>query len=97
MSRLEPLETVMRNLLAGLGLPAPDLLGPLSAEWDEVAGAPWAGHSHPSYLRGSELVVEASEPALISMMKYATGDLLRRLDERFGPGFVETVRVVARR
>lgn len=87
----------MRSLLAKLGLPEPGLLGRLAAEWDELAGPPWAGRSQPVYLRDKAVVVSVDDPGLVSMLRYATGELLERLDQRFGSGAVESIRVVSRR
>lgn len=80
-------------MLARLGLPDPGLIEALRADWNDLAGEPWAGQSHPAYLRGGELVVNVSTASLVSLLRYATGDLLRRLDDRLGEGMVSTVRV----
>lgn len=93
MKQPEPLEVVLRDLLTRLGLPDPLLVETLIAEWDDIAGDPWARRSQPAYLRDGELVVSVAEPALVAMLRYATGDLLRRLDARLGEGMVSSIRV----
>lgn len=90
----EPLEGVLEGLLQKLGLPAPSVSKSLGEGWDEMAGAPWSGQTRPLFIREGELVVEAVSPALVGLLRYAIGDLMRRLDERLGEGVVETVRVV---
>ena len=90
----EPLEGVLESLLARLGLPSPSVSKSLDEGWDEMAGAPWSGQTRPLFIREGELVVEAISPALVGMLRYAIGDLMRRLDEQLGEGIVETVRVV---
>jgi hypothetical protein len=90
----EPLEGMLESLLARLGLPAPSVSKSLNEGWDDIAGAPWSGQTRPLFIREGELVVEAVSPALVGMLRYAVGDLMRRLDGHLGEGVVETVRVV---
>jgi hypothetical protein len=66
----------------------------IKERWNELAGEPWASQSWPLYIRQKELVVEAPGP-LLGLLRYAVGDLMRRLDDGVGPGLVETVRVVS--
>ncbi|HEY7564827.1 MAG TPA: DUF721 domain-containing protein [Acidimicrobiia bacterium] len=96
MTGPEPLEDVLKSLLARLDLPAPSVMVTLREEWDEVAGPQWAGRSRPVYVRGQELVVEAQNAALVSVLRYGIGELCERLDQRLGKGVVESVRVVAK-
>jgi hypothetical protein len=90
----EPLERLLEGLLHKLGLPSPSVSRSLDEGWDEMAGPPWTGQTRPLFIRGGELVVEAISPALVCLLRYATGDLMRRLDEQLGEGVVDTVRVV---
>ena len=90
----EPLEGLLEGLLHKLGLPAPSVSKSLADGWDEMAGSPWSGQTKPLFIREGELVVEAISPALVGMLRYAIGDLMRRLDDQLGEGVVETVRVV---
>jgi hypothetical protein len=89
----EALDSVLSRILANLGLPPPDLLPRLQETWSHLAGPPWAGQSSPVLLRGGELVVESDSPQLVSILRYASGELLRRLDEELGPGRIDTIRV----
>jgi hypothetical protein len=90
----ESLEGIMRGVLAKMGLPSPSISVSLIENWSEVAGEPWAGQTRPLFIRDRELVVEAISPALVGMLRYGVGDLLRRLDQHLGEGIVESVRVV---
>jgi hypothetical protein len=90
----EPLEALLEGLLAELGLPAPSVSKSLTESWDEIAGPPWSGQTRALFIREKELVVEAVSPALVGMLRYAVGDLMRRLDDHLGEGVVETIRVV---
>lgn len=93
----EALDSVLSRLLANFGLPSPDLLPRLQQSWPDLAGPPWAGQSAPVLLRRGELVVESASPQLVSILRYASGELLRRLDEELGPGRIDTIRVTAPR
>ena len=93
----EALESVLSRLLHTLGLPSPDLLPRLRESWDDLAGPPWAGQSSPVLLRRGELVVESVSPQLVSILRYASGELLRRLDEELGSGRIDTIRVAGPR
>ena len=90
----EPLESVLRRVLAAAGLPAPGRIKQLRGDWDRIAGDPWKGQSTPLLLQDRQLVVEANAAQLVSFLRYATGDLLRRLDQELGAGLVDTIRVV---
>lgn len=93
----EALESVLSRLLHSMGLPSPDLLPQLRETWDVLAGPPWAGQSSPVLIRRGELVVESNSSQLVSVLRYASGELLRRLDEEFGAGRIDTIRVTGPR
>jgi hypothetical protein len=90
----EPLEGLLEGLLAKLGLPSPSVSSTLEEGWDAMAGAPWSGQTRPLFIREGELLVEAVSPALVGLLRYAVGDLMKRLDGHLGEGVVESVRVV---
>ena len=91
----ERLEDLLEETLRRLGIPSPSVFAQVSAEWGEVAGEPWASQSRPLYIRSRELVVEALAAGLVAMLRYGVGDLLRRLDQAYGEGLVDSVRIVA--
>lgn len=90
----ESLETILTRVLGTLGLPEPGSLNRLRRDWDLIAGEPWKDRSQPLVLRNRELVVESLSSAMVSVLRYATGDLQRRIDDVLGPGHVQAVRVV---
>lgn len=88
---LEHFSESVDDMFARLGLPDPVVMAGISSEWDELAGAPWAGRSRPLYIRGKTLVVEASSPSMVAFLRYGEASLLDRLEERFGQGVVQKV------
>jgi len=88
-----PIRDVLDEVLRRLGVGRPLDAAQLVAEWDDVAGEPWAGRSRPASLEGGELVVEAFDGAAASLLRYQVAALIDRLDERLGQGLVTAVRV----
>jgi len=95
MSRLESMGGLVAKALKNLGIERLDVTLSLVAEWQEFAPDPWRTHATPLLLKGGELLVEAGSPQAVSLLRYAIGDLMRSLDERFGEGIVVSVRVQA--
>ena len=85
--------SAMNDMFRRLGLPDPLLVGRIKSEWPEFAPAQWKGRSAPLTIKGRTLVVEASSPSQIAFLRYGVEDLLRRLEERYGPGVIEAVDV----
>lgn len=83
----------VRDLLASLGVPNVEIVLDLQTRWSEIVGEPWASSSHPVVIQGSELTVEAQTRAAASVLRYATGDLLRTLDEVYGEGMIQSVKI----
>jgi hypothetical protein len=83
------------RMLRNLGMGDIRMLLDLQAEWDEIAGRPWAGVSRPMGVSDGELLVEASDPGTVSLLRYATGALVKAVEDRFGVGPVDRVRVVS--
>ncbi len=95
---LDPIGDMLTPFLEGLGLARPDTAARLTTDWAELAGEPWDTQAQPAGLRGGELLVEVIDAATLSLLRYRTGELLRRLDERLGEGTVEVIRLrVAKR
>ncbi len=82
------------RMLRNLGMGDIRMLLDLQAEWDEIAGRPWAGASRPMGVADGELLVEALDPGTISLLRYATGALVKAVEDRFGPGPVDRIKVV---
>lgn len=93
MSRLESMGGLVAQALKNLGIERLDVILSLVSDWEKITPEPWCSHATPLLLKGGELLVEATSPQTVSLLRYAVGDLLRSLDERFGVGVVGTVRV----
>jgi hypothetical protein len=93
MSRLEPMGGLVARALKNLGVERLDVMLSLVADWEELTPEPWRSHATPLLLKGGELLVEADSPPAVSLLRYAVGDLLRSLDQRFGEGVIGSVRV----
>ncbi|HKX75427.1 MAG TPA: DUF721 domain-containing protein [Acidimicrobiia bacterium] len=90
----ERLEDLLEETLRRLGMPSPSVFAEITAQWAELAGEPWSSQSRPLYIKSRELVVEAAAPGLVAMLRYGVGELLRRLDQAYGEGLVDSVRVI---
>ncbi len=88
---LEPFSESVSEMFTRLGLPDPELMAAVSGSWEEVAGGPWKGRSKPMYIRGTELVVEASSPSIIAFLRYDEAALLDRLETLVGSRKIESV------
>lgn len=85
---------VIQSILARLGVADLDRVRELSERWQEVAGPQWGSNSVPVVVSHGELLVEASDPRLVRMLRHDTGRLVERIAARFGRSFVTSVRVV---
>lgn len=98
MKGLEPIADTMGPLLEQLGLSRPDVVSRLTTNWARVVDEPWSKQTRPVTLRNGELTLEVVSAAAASVLRYRTGELLEHLDETFGSGVVEVIRLrVARR
>jgi len=88
---LEHFSDSLDDMFARLGLSDPAVMAALSTEWDELAGAPWAGRSKPLYVKGSTLVVEASSGSMVAFLRYGEVNLLATLAKRFGEGMIKGI------
>lgn len=88
---LEHFSDSVDDMFRRLGLPDPVVMATLSSEWDELAGAPWAGRSKPLYIKGTTLVVEASSASMVAFLKYGEKGLMEVLEKRLGRGVVTGV------
>lgn len=91
---LEPFSEALEGIFGRLGIPLPEVQAQLRAEWDDLAGKPWAGRSQPRVIRDRTLVVEANSPSMVSLLRYGESVLLESIAERFGPGVVDSVEIV---
>lgn len=86
-----PFEQALEATLQKLGLAEPGAMLELRKEWAGLAGEPWATRAVPLFLRAGVLTVEVRERTALAFLRYAVGDLERRLAERFGPQVVQRV------
>ncbi len=90
---LVPLSETLDAVLARIGAArAPDLAR-IVADWEALAGEPWATRARPVKLAAGELVVEVDDGATASLLKYQALDLIDRCAAAFGPGVVSTVAI----
>jgi predicted nucleic acid-binding Zn ribbon protein len=92
-SEIRPLSDVLASVLGRLGVGDLSVWRRLQSEWEDLAGEPWDRHARPSSLSQGTLVVEATSPAAVSILRYGTAGLVERLGERLGEGVVREIRV----
>ena len=92
---LEPFAESLNDVFARLGLPDPVIMAKITKDWDGLAGKPWAGRSRPLFVRGTTLVVEASAPSIVAFLRYGEATLVANLENRLGPGVIDSVEVLA--
>ncbi|MDE0709322.1 MAG: DUF721 domain-containing protein [Acidimicrobiia bacterium] len=85
---------MIQSILAGLGVADLDRVRELDERWEEVAGPQWGSNSVPVVVTNGELLVEASDPRLVRMLRHDAEPLVLRIADRFGRSFVTSVRVV---
>lgn len=85
---------MIQSILAGLGVADLDRVRELDERWEEVAGPQWGSNSVPVVVTNGELLVEASDPRLVRMLRHDAERLVLRIADRFGRSFVTSVRVV---
>lgn len=91
---MESFGDMIQSIMARLGMADLDRIRELDERWEEVAGPQWGSNSVPVVVSNGELLVEASDPRLVRMLRHDTDRLVVRIAERFGRSFVTTVRVV---
>jgi predicted nucleic acid-binding Zn ribbon protein len=92
---LSSFESSIDEVFRRLGLPDPVLMSRLTADWEQLAGSPWSGHSTPLFIQGKTLVVEADSPSMVAFLRYGSADLIRVLGDQLGDGVVTQVEVRA--
>ena len=85
---------MIQSIMARLGVADLDRIRELDERWEEVAGPQWGSNSVPVVVSNGELLVEASDPRLVRMLRHDADRLVVRIAERFGRSFVTSVRVV---
>lgn len=94
MSELSGLGDLIDETLGRWGIAEVGAFLRIQERWNDMSGALWAEYARPVLLQRGTLTVEAT-PGAVSLLRYATGDLLRVLDAIVGTGVVQEVRVRA--
>jgi hypothetical protein len=68
----------------------------LWADWPDLAGRDWA-KATPLRLEKGTLSVAVPDGITATRLRYATGELIKRIEDRMGPGVVSNVRLQVRR
>jgi predicted nucleic acid-binding Zn ribbon protein len=71
--------------------------GDLQADWETIVGPQLAGHTAPLRLSGGVLVLAARTPLWAAEVRQLGTVIMRRVNERLGPGTVRTITVSVRR
>ena len=89
-----PLRDAITAVGRQLGLPSPDVLSTLDARWVEIVGPAIAEHAQVRSVRDGECTIAVDGPAWATQLRYASSDLVARVNQRCGPGAVTSIRVV---
>jgi len=89
-----PLRDAIAAVGRELGLGSPDVLTTLNARWLEIVGPAIADHAQVRSVRDGECTIVVDGPAWATQLRYGSGDLIARVNERCGEGSVTSVRVV---
>ena len=89
-----PLRDAITQVGRELGLASPDVLTTLETQWADVVGAAIAEHARVRSLRDGECTIAVDGPAWATQLRYASADLIARVNERCGAGSVTSLKVV---
>jgi len=89
-----PLRDALAGVTRQLGLPTPDVVATLNAQWIDIVGAAIAEHAEVRSVRDGVCVIAVDGPAWATQIRYAASDLVSRVNERCGEGSVASIRVV---
>ena len=89
-----PLRDAVAAVGRQLGLPALDVVATINAQWIDIVGAAIAAHAEVRSVRDGECVIAVDGPAWATQIRYASSDLVARVNERCGKGSVASIRVV---
>jgi predicted nucleic acid-binding Zn ribbon protein len=87
----------LAELSADLGLPEPDALAALTADWASVVGADLAPHCELHSLRDGVLRVTVDSAPLGTQLRYLEADVVERAATLVGPDVVREIRVRVQR
>lgn len=87
----------LERLRYSLGLARPDNVRILTGSWSQIVGSRLATHCRIQSLRGSEMVVEADDPATAEHLRWQARDLAEVANQLCGCEAVGEVRIVVSR
>lgn len=86
-----PIDNTLRQLLDRLGVVEAALWNRIRDEWEDLSGSPWAAQTTPVGMHGRKLVLEASSPQAVAVLRYGTTGLTHRLNTQLGDGVISEV------
>jgi hypothetical protein len=90
---LTPISDLVDGVIADLGERTGMGTGTaLAVEWRSVAGPDWK-EARPVGLDSGTLVVAVPDGRAATRLRYGRSALLKRIEARFGPGIVSSVRI----
>jgi predicted nucleic acid-binding Zn ribbon protein len=89
-----PLHDALERVGRELGLAGPDVLETLVARWSDIVGPAIAEHAQVRSVRDGECTIAVDGPAYATQLRYASNDLVSRVNDHCGEGSVTSIRVV---
>jgi predicted nucleic acid-binding Zn ribbon protein len=89
-----PLRDAVERVGRELGMGAPDVVATLVARWRDIVGPVIAEHAQVRSVRDGECTIAVDGPAFATQLRYASGDLVARVNDHCGEGSVTSIRVV---
>ena len=86
-----PIDDTLRRLLDRLGVVEASLWNRIRDDWVGLSGSPWATQTTPIGMHGRKLVVEATSPQAVAMLRYGTTGLTHRLNAQLGDDVISEV------
>ena len=86
-----PIDDTLKRLLERLGVVEASVWNRIRDDWVELSGSPWATQTTPVGMHGNKLVLEASSPQAVAMLRYGTTGLAHRLNAQLGDDVVAEV------
>ncbi len=93
----KPLADSLERLHLTMGLARPDTVVLLDAQWTSLLGPDLAAACRLEAVRGMELVVSVSDPAVAEHLRWSAGDLCAAVNSVCGGEVVDTLTVRVRR
>lgn len=92
----QPVNDILREFLHASGLETPLLQYRLVQAWPEVVGLPFNQHSEALEVKGEQLWVNVSSPALTTELQMRRSQLVLQLNAHVGAQIINDIRFVCR-